>query len=516
MARSRVRIALVVGGLSLIGLAAFQQGCGSEGDSEFPDRGDAGSNEGDGGTPPGFGDAQSPPNTDGSKPCVNLQCNQVSCEDGGTTTISGKVYDPAGKNPLYNALVYIPNGKVEPFDDDAGVTCDKCGGAFASGAPLVADITGPDGTFTLKNVPVDVTLPMVIQVGKWRRVVSLPAATRCTNNPITDVSKLRLPRNQSEGHIPLTAIATGGADPFECLLLKIGIDASEFTLPGGSGRMHMYRAHSGVDLAPDAGGGDAGTPLSSVLWNDPAALRRYDVVLFPCEATPNNAAKEAALQQTDAGYGNVEHYVDIGGRLFTTHYSYTWLERAPQPFPMVANWQHDESDRSDRAGANATLFTQIDTSFPKGLAFSQWLSFVGASPDAGVLPIVDWRHDVQSENKPPSQRWITADTRTAYADASTADANAAGNVVEHFTFNAPIEAGVDDAGAPLQCGKAVFSDFHVSAGERTANQPFPQECKLNPMSPQEKALEFMLFDLSACIQIEDQPPPPPPPPPPTK
>ena len=69
-----------------------------------------------------------------------------------------------------------------------------------------------------------------------------------------------------------------------------------------------------------------------------------------------------------------------------------------QPVPMVANWEHDESDRSDRPGANATLFTQIDTSFPKGLAFSQWLSFVGASPDAGVLPVVDWRHDVHSEN----------------------------------------------------------------------------------------------------------------------
>ena len=57
--------------------------------------------------------------------------------------------------------------------------------------------------------------------------------------------------------------------------------------------------------------------------------------------------------------------------------------------------------------------------------------------------------------------------------------------------------------------RTPFYDFHVSAGERQ-NGTFPSECKMDPMSPQEKALEFMLFDLAACIQVEDQPPPPPP------
>jgi hypothetical protein len=40
-----------------------------------------------------------------SVPCPpGLKCN-VSCSAGSTTTITGKVYDPAGKNGLYNVAV---------------------------------------------------------------------------------------------------------------------------------------------------------------------------------------------------------------------------------------------------------------------------------------------------------------------------------------------------------------------------------------------------------------------------
>jgi len=56
-------------------------------------------------------------------------------------------------------------------------------------------------------------------------------------------------------------------------------------------------------------------------------------------------------------------------------------------------------------------------------------------------------------------------------------------------------------------------------------KPFPTECKTNAMTPQGKALEFMFFDLSACLQPDTTtpvappppalvPPPPAPPPPP--
>src|SRR6185295_18565530 len=116
------------------------------------------------------------PNACGSSadagPCTNLCLQQVACGGAATTTVSGTVYAPNGIDPLYGALVYVPNAPVAPFPP--GVACDQCG-AQASGSPLVSTVTGPDGTFHLQNAPAGASIPLVLQLGRWRRQVVIPS-----------------------------------------------------------------------------------------------------------------------------------------------------------------------------------------------------------------------------------------------------------------------------------------------------------------------------------------------------
>ena len=153
-----------------------------------------GGGNGDGGTG-GGGNADA---GNGRPGCVGRQCQvNYSCPVGSPTTITGVVTIPAGNLPLYNANVYIPSGEVPPAPT-SGPSCDRC----EQIVPLdVAAKTTTDvnGSFTLTNVPSGKDIPLVIRVGKWRRVITIPSVTDCTSTAI-DVTQTRLPRNRNEGN----------------------------------------------------------------------------------------------------------------------------------------------------------------------------------------------------------------------------------------------------------------------------------------------------------------------------
>ena len=119
-------------------------GCGSADDSTFHD--------GNGGDPDaaacvGF----SCPQEGGPKPgCVGLECKQLPCDGTAKTTLSGVVLDPAGKVPVYNATVYIPNTALSDIPEGA-TGCDRCD-AKVSGAPIAITLTDTSGKFTRATV----------------------------------------------------------------------------------------------------------------------------------------------------------------------------------------------------------------------------------------------------------------------------------------------------------------------------------------------------------------------------
>jgi hypothetical protein len=185
-------------------------------------------------------------------------CRYPVCPAGKTTSISGTVRTPAkvAADPLYNAVVYLPSAAVEPFAP--GVSCDRCGNV--SGKPVAATLSGSDGAFKLDDVPAGHGVSLVLQMGRWRRQVSIPELVECQDNPLPE-ELTRFPRNRSEGDIPRIGLVTSQYDPEECILRKIGIEDGEFTLPSEEGRVHLFTGEGAYH--------SDGAPTGTALWSDP-------------------------------------------------------------------------------------------------------------------------------------------------------------------------------------------------------------------------------------------------------
>jgi hypothetical protein len=368
------------------------------------------------------------------------------------TTISGKVFAPNGTLPLYNVTVYIPQTAPGPFTD--GVSCSQCSTSMPGGSVTSAK-TDATGKFVLENVPPGTDVPIVITTGKWRRQLTVPYVAQCVDTPIAD-GTFRLPRNRSEGDIPRIAMVTGGCDALACIFSKMGLDASEFgDNSTGPQRITWYNGHGGT--AP-------GAPQSALtaLWPNINELKKYDMVINSCECSEYGTEKTApdVLRQ----------YADMGGRVFGSHYHYIWEKQLIPQWTPTASW----------GGAYSTSTPDlVDTTHPDGTAFSQWLMAANASTVPGQVALGVKTYDAGPTNA-PTTRWL-------YASGT--------NPTTHYmSFKTPV-------GVPMeqQCGKVVYAGLHV-ASTGSVDASFPAGCS-GAMTPDEKALAFLLFDLGSCVDI---------------
>jgi hypothetical protein len=461
----------------------------------------------------------------GAVPCpAGLQCN-AQCPGGATTSISGKVYDPALKDPLYNVAVFVPAMPLQPLPKGVPMGADACSCAalYKSGA-IASTSTGADGSFKLTSAPAGSAVPLVLQIGKWRRVVTINV-TACQDNPQADKS-LALPGTVAPGDtdnsMPDIAVSTGYADTLECLMLRIGVRANEYVAgPGGTGHIHVYSGGQ-PGTAPPATAAIGypethpmpGAPESDTnLWDSTAHLMPFDITLLSCEGAETYNANPSVL----------EEYLNAGGRVFASHYHYSWFAGAllkpadPQTYSPpadwgsnLASWHTDIANTAPDGGVDpiGPVGGSIDQTlngssapFPKGQALFQWLGVVNALGQNGVpaqqASIYQPRYNaVVGAANPHSQSWITS-------------TGGVPNQTMYFSFDTPVNAPAQpDGGLPNYCGRTVFSDLHVAGNPSTKDtSPPPVGCQNVDLSPQEKALEFMLFDLSSCVAPDKIVPP---------
>jgi hypothetical protein len=442
-------------------------------------------------------------------PCTGLCKVEPTC-DGSTTTLSGTVVagtqapylGTSSPDPVPNVLVYVPNGTPAAFTDGP-----SCGCAPVTGDPLPGVIASTDymGNFTLTGVPVPTSgvIPLVIQLGKWRRIFGLGnvnnpgfPVTACSPN---NAGAIHMPRNQGEGDIPLTAISTGNVDAMECVLLKMGVDQAEFTDPPGygssyDGRIQFYVGNGAKTTAT--------TPSETVLVpfggssmdGGGAQLDLYDQVILPCWGDdPVGQSTQGANYKDPGQQADMVNYTGIGGRMFATHFSYAWLYEAT-PFSAAATWTpNNGSDTSGTAviPTPPTGFADVDT-------FYEWMdALTSDGATTGDFPLSTMRNDFQVAGA-NTELWASVTGAGGYGSHGPSAYPVT------FTFNTPYSTATPP---PAACGKVIYSDFHVTNTTDTGGLTFPGSPSYctGEMTAQEKSLEYLIWDLSSC------PPGPPPP-----
>jgi hypothetical protein len=493
----------------------------------------------------------------GAPTCVGPLCGTVatSCTATTPTRLTGTVRTPGlstfNKLPVPNALVYIPADPsldlpaiFEGVSTTDAASCGRCGDEklVADGQTvLAAAVTDYKGEFTLEGrIPVGAAFELVVKVGKWRRVVQVPAgvsqacATRGLNADYT-----RLSASSTDGlsgtHLPKIAISTGAVDAMECVFHQLGIADAEFTSPTGAGRLHMYRAADYADANGRYTGGGAlptsgvtcdgryasgrntiacsdsnrGTPNygcymgyagcsfsnnDSRLYGTNAALNTYDLTVFDCEGYEHTHGA--------TGNANIIQYVDHGGRMFASHFAYTFLENNGS-LDASADWGGVNGNDNTATGyislpSGATARTRANV--VKSVLLRDWLSYqgdIGGVAGELVIPAVP-----SFEISKPRDR---AGANVGPATDEWVYRNNPGAQVQQLSFNTPYAAANDHI-----CGRVAYSGFHVSnTSAGGAGKFFPAICgSARALNTQEKILAFMLFDLATCVSAGEPPKPP--------
>jgi hypothetical protein len=280
---------------------------------------------------------------------------------------------------------------------------------------------------------------------------------------------------------------------------------------GGTGT--TGRCRNNAATADLSGGGCSPTctttstdyaPAASTLWGSAATLNSYTAVLMPCSGT---SSYSYAMSSSDKG--RVVAYANAGGRLFADHFSGD---------PIIRNSSDTNWSRT------ATWATTTPTATPSGgtpargrvlgttgahTDFLNWLlqvnayamtAPIGLQVDAPRQQALDIPNATLSAMATPPIEWIRGQSTNNWSGVPS------GNYSLSYSFEAPL------IGAP-KCGRVIFNGMHVSEDRGpypTTGSSFPSACVTGyALTPEEKALEYQLFQLTACAFT---PPPLPPPP----
>jgi len=182
----------------------------------------------------------------------------------------------------------------------------------------------------------------------------------------------------------------------------------------------------------------------------------------------------------------VKAYADLGGRIFMSHWHNIWIEgstqgggnQKPAVWPQTSTWNNSGTTFS----TPPDLIDEVNN--PKGRSFATWMLNVQGSTTRDQIDIMMGKQTATAVDNTKAERWVYWE-------------NGGMQYPQNFQFTTPNEMPVQQ-----RCGKVVFSDMHVASGSTSApGMPYPSGCSSAPLTPQEKALAFMFFDIASCVSV---------------
>ncbi len=412
--------------------------------------------------------------------CVGLGCNVQACAADSPTTLVGTLFAPNGLDPVPNATVYVPQGQLVPFSDS--VACDLCGGGGTLAGAVTSTTTRYDGGFTLPGVPVGDKIPLVIELGRFRRVVTV-TVQKCQQNLVPkdpNVFGVRLPGKDGDlspdDHVPRIAVATGDYDQIECVLGRMGLS-----------QLDLYNDRDpGTTLPATIGELDA-------LLNDIVKLKKYNILMINC----TQAQFETSLAKPGV-IKNLEDYVASGGRLYATDWAYDMINQVPgfapflcfvpggvdgpSPPPMCAGTPGVPREAHSTTAWSTGAIVHDPT-------LLKWLSiFPGTLVNNQVavaynFVVVNHVGDAMSH---PTTTWVDGDATDPGALPQL------GKGVRPMTVTFDYK----------QCGRVHYSTYNTEPNATvldTATYRFPTCNNRTTFNPQERLLEYLIFETAQCV-----------------
>lgn len=358
----------------------------------------------------------------------------------GIGTLTGVVYAPEGTVPISNALVYLADSP--PPIQAPGLTCEKC---VQLSATTPYTYSKPDGSFELP-VYSEGAQYLVTQKGHFRRVrpFDAKAGTNAVPGDLTKLPGAPDPNNGDE--IPKIGVTFGGFDKIELSLLKLGVTSFD--------RYGKDPLNDPKGLPPEVG-------EEYDLINSAEKLSEYHIVMLPCATGGLNCGAPS-----DAQKSNLQGFVNGGGKLYVTDYSYEFVN---QTWPGFIVWKDKDGNDMTKNSAwgsacQSGSFTAPGTANDTGL--SSWLNAIGETS-----------FDLKDS-------W-TIISKTVPQPGKDADGN---NVtITPKTWMTTQGEGPSTVSFENGCGRVLFSTYHAEGDVGDA------------LLAQEKALLYILLEVGVCV-----------------